>query len=313
MHIFIGILFILATAIPSLANDSSVAITPKGLEFREEKGILLEQEKLLMSPSKIQIEYQFNNTTPNDIETDVAFPIPEYGPKLSSATGGIPEFTDFTVQINDSLVKPKKIIMALVNGKDYAEMLIRQNISITNFEKTEYGVLDKALDKLKIKLGKNFQRFQKLGIVDEDGFPQWNVSITYHWHMRFPSGKTTFVKHTYKPYSGYEYSYSGKVDDFTKEACLDAKASDKVKKIFRKKNGVLKEWLPYILTTANNWQKPIKDFQLVIKKKPAQVVSLCSDSAFTEVTPTEMRVNKKDYVPTKDLTVYFFSEMAQGD
>ena len=313
MRVLFVILIFLAMVNPVMANDSSVAVTPNGLEFREEKGILLEQEKLFINPKKIQIEYKFKNTTPNDIETEVAFPIPEYGPKFSSAAAGIPDFKDFTVRINDSLVTPKKDVKALVNGQDYSELLVKKKISITNFARTEYGVLDGQLDQLKNKIGKDFERFKKLGIIDGDGFPLWNVSITYHWHMKFPAEKTISVKHTYTPYTGYEYNYSDKMDSFTKVACLDAKAKTGVKKLSQKKNGVLKEWIPYILKTANNWQKPINYFQLIVKKKSEQVVSLCSDSSFTKTTSTELQLVIKDYIPTKDLTVYFFSEMAQGE
>lgn len=66
--------------------------------------------------------------------------------------------------------------------------------------------------------------------------------------------------------------------------------------------------VPYILTTANNWAGPIKNFKLRIKKdKPSTLVSLCWDG-LKKVSDLEFHGERKTFLPKSDLNVLFIHE-----
>jgi len=77
----------------------------------------------------------------------------------------------------------------------------------------------------------------------------------------------------------------------------------------------------YILTTANTWRTPIKDFQLVVERPETTAFSSASDQAGKtfvsfcwdgEVQPLDknhFRARKADFVPARELVVYYL----QGD
>ena len=64
-------------------------------------------------------------------------------------------------------------------------------------------------------------------------------------------------------------------------------------------------WVSYILTTANTWQTPIQDFELIVKAAGDQIVSFCWDGPVERVDPTTLRARKADFIPTKELKIYF--------
>jgi len=65
-------------------------------------------------------------------------------------------------------------------------------------------------------------------------------------------------------------------------------------------------WLDYILTTANSWKTPIKEFELVVEKsKPADLVSFCWDGPVVRVDADHFAAKLANFVPTKELQVLF--------
>ncbi len=70
-----ALLFILS---PALANDSTAALGAGGIVFTRSEHIAMEQEDLFVSREKIRVAYVFQNTSNKDIQTRVAFPIPEF-------------------------------------------------------------------------------------------------------------------------------------------------------------------------------------------------------------------------------------------
>jgi len=79
----------------------------------------------------------------------------------------------------------------------------------------------------------------------------------------------------------------------------------------------------YILTTANTWKGPIHDFELVVEKpapekpvsgQPANgrggdySVSFCWDGPVEHPDQTHFIAHKTDFVPSRELTVYFFPD-----
>ena len=67
------------------------------------------------------------------------------------------------------------------------------------------------------------------------------------------------------------------------------------------------DWVSYILTTANTWQTPIKDFELIVQAKKGKLITFCRDGPVHKKENEQYRVHKTDFVREKDLKVYFLS------
>ena len=309
----------------AIANDTIVEITPQGLQFKREDKISIEKESLHISLKKIEVSYIFKNHSSKDITAEVAFPVPPYriyDLLIGNHSHKPIQFGDFKAKVNNKQTSYKKEIRALVNGKDYAPLLQSLNISIEDFGKYDLANPDGANDVLRLtKEDKN--KLLELGILNE-GEPVWTVEIKYHWTQTFPANSSVNIKHSYTPYYGGMYGVfqewqnevSGEVDSgIMQESCL---AQDTKKAIeeraFAKVKGTHKainlyyDWVSYILTTANNWKQPIKDFHLIIEKPENAITSLCFGHKLIKTSPTRFEAHIKNFIPEKDLKVYFIFE-----
>ena len=73
----LGLLLCLGGAAVS-ANDSVATLGAGGLVFTKTEAIAMEQEDLFISEDNIRVAYVFRNTSKKDINTRVAFPVPEF-------------------------------------------------------------------------------------------------------------------------------------------------------------------------------------------------------------------------------------------
>ena len=73
----LGLLLCLGGAAAS-ANDSVATLGAGGLVFTKTEAIAMEQEDLFISEDNIRVAYVFRNTSKKDINTRVAFPVPEF-------------------------------------------------------------------------------------------------------------------------------------------------------------------------------------------------------------------------------------------
>ena len=75
-------------------------------------------------------------------------------------------------------------------------------------------------------------------------------------------------------------------------------------------------WVDYILTTANNWKTPIKDFELLVERPKGETkrrsrfdtwyVSFCWDGDVSEIDSDHFLARKVNFVPKRELRVFFF-------
>jgi hypothetical protein len=80
-------------------------------------------------------------------------------------------------------------------------------------------------------------------------------------------------------------------------------------------------WVDYILTTANSWKTPIKDFTLVIDRTKGsstassgtRYVSLCWDGPINKLDADHLVAHKANFVPQKELSVAFISFLGPPD
>ena len=61
--------------------------------------------------------------------------------------------------------------------------------------------------------------------------------------------------------------------------------------------------MSYILTTANNWATPIRDFRLVVDKgSPDALVSFCG-TGVKKIGPTQFEMRATDFAPERELEI----------
>ncbi len=75
---------------------------------------------------------------------------------------------------------------------------------------------------------------------------------------------------------------------------------------------VYASWVDYILTTANSWKTPIKNFELIVEKGPdpygrQPFVSFCWDGPVKKLDATHFQATATDFVPRHELHILFMS------
>ncbi len=300
------------------ADDGALTETPAGgLQWSREPAVSMVKERLTISMQKVTVEFEFLNETDHDISARVGFPIPDYtfayrqpvifpfAPEGSNSS----YFNDFTVWINDKQRKYQTEERAFLNGKDYTETLTKYGVNIGTFgEKNDNGMDPSDPDDQLTRLRKDQrEELVKLGLIDEAVDPQWTVRKTHHWTQLFPAHEVVRIRHEYTPVigsSGFGLSLESLKD--YENMCLDDNVFNRLK---TKPDGKTVEcvvrWVKYILTGANTWKTPIKDFELIVDKSLADNVSFCWDGKVENQDANHVVVRVKDFVPTKDLTVYY--------
>jgi hypothetical protein len=313
-----------------LGNDSAAEIAAGGIRLRKEPRISLEKERLTISLEKVTVEYEFLNTTDQDVETEVAFLVPpyEYHPM---GRGWAHNFGDFRLWIDGREINCRLDIRAKLRGRDYTELLNSLGIDIQTF-----GNLGSEADVGKSQIGRLSvpmrERLSQVGLVGgEYGFPLWSVHKTYHWRQRFPAHKTLGIRHEYEPVYGFQPVKKAQIRGELKGVCLDPSVEKsllglralKLEKRRREHGTPLHEdleyvhaiWVKYLLTTANTWRTPIKNFELIIEGpdttrwmgEPKRVgTSVCWDGTVQRLDKDRFVGGKTNFIPTRELAVYYF-------
>jgi hypothetical protein len=312
------------TSAALLGNDGSATATPTGgIQLTREARISMEKERLTIGSDQVAVEYEFLNTTDQDVTTEVAFPVPGYnlGSLFSPSLHG--DLENWHVWVEGKELKYQTEVKALVNGVDQAALLRRLSIDIESFGHFDQHADGNITEDIQ-KLSKPEQEeLTRAGLFEDGIVPTWTVLKTYHWQQRFPAHKILHVKHQYTPELGLEHldldNLQGKTEEpFAKlsDSCVDPALRKTLIAAVPNDNGfggggfINPVWVDYILTTANTWKTPIKDFELVIEKpKPeGQVqyyVSLCWDGKM-EMRAGTLVAKAANFVPKRELRVMFF-------
>jgi hypothetical protein len=305
------------------ANDgSALANAAGGIQLKREARVSMEKERLTISPTLITVEYEFLNTTDSDITSEVAFPVPEYniGYNFTAAPA---DLASWRLWVEGKELKYQTEVKALLKGKDYAEVLRGMSIDAPTYGRWHYEGGGKEVDDIQKLPKAKRAALIRLGLIGDDGTPAWSVRKTYHWEQTFPAHKVLHVRHEYQPQLGLEHlnaeslqradkQYNAKLSD----ACVDPSLLKTLIAAAPNDNGfaegyVEPRWVDYILTTANTWKTPIKDFELILQKPKAKgkerhYLSLCWDGKVEAAGPDEFRAKATDFVPKKELRVMFF-------
>ncbi|RYG09868.1 MAG: DUF4424 domain-containing protein, partial [Chitinophagaceae bacterium] len=76
------------------------------------------------------------------------------------------------------------------------------------------------------------------------------------------------------------------------------------------KEGLNWTHISYILLTANNWQGPIKEFELTIKKQQAaDILSLCFAGTLKKIDPVTFVFRQANFRPQEDISLLFIRKV----
>jgi hypothetical protein len=342
--------FGLFTSAEALSDDSAASIAAGGLVPRRETRIVMAKEVVQISLTKAVVDYDFRNDTNQDVTTEVAFPVPSYnfdilGPDITQQS-----FSDFQLLVNGAPVRYSTEVKATLNGQDVTDTLNKYKIDIRNLADPDWNSVAENGGVHFVdfeRLSKSDQKqLEEWGLFDRqlEAFimPRWDVHLQYHWRQTFPAHSTVHIRHEYSPVLGEgDSDFSPEVvalakrqPHFRGSAKLDANDRDGLNllmgfcpddellemlesKVWVQSNGFRDEmggadWVDFILTSANTWQRPIEDFTLIIERPQNDnrwsLISFCppAESKVQEPDEAHIRVHLTNFVPDSELRIGFF-------
>jgi hypothetical protein len=287
---------------PAIADDGAASLAAGGIVFTHHIAVRMANEDLYVSPELVRVRFEFANDTPNDIETVVAFPLPdidladEYasmvGPDLPSSDPV--NFMNFKARVDGRPIAFRTERHALIGERDVTGLIVPTG-SQTDVLTIGLRVLSNTLSPAELA------RLNKAGLLDGktgDYGPKWHVRTRFFWTQRFPAHRHIVIEHTYRPLSGTWNSADAVVADSKLDArfCIDSSVKDLV----FKDAGAFET--DYILKTAKTWNGPIGHFHMTLDKlKTLNSLSLCWDGDLHRTGLTTFEFSQDNFVPTRDI------------
>ncbi|WP_246765241.1 DUF4424 domain-containing protein [Aminobacter sp. SR38] len=313
-----------AMSAPASANDTTAQLGAGGLIIGRSDQIAMESEDLFISPEKVTVDYVFRNNSDKDVETLVAFPMPdiEGSPyaNVDIPVDASDNFLGFSVSIDGQEVKPELQHSAFAVGLDIGKELDANGVPYFPFGDATL----KALEKLSSEVAADWQNRGLIALNEyDDGSgmksvrePLWQLHSAYWWRASFPAGKPVKVAHSYKPSVGgtagvsfyTDGKFQGQYDGYKRKYCLDESFERAVEKAAKNSGDgfppYTETWLSYVLTTGGNWALgTIGKFRLTIDKgDPANIVSFCG-AGVKKVGLTTFEMTATDFYPERDIEI----------
>jgi len=317
------ILALYATA--AMANDTTAELKTGGLVYTRSDAISMEEEKLYISPKEVRVDYVFRNTSEAEVETYVAFPMPDIsgGPDQNVDAGDVESdnFLGFTVTQDGADLKPSLQQRAYVGDLDMTDAVKTAGVPMNPQSQTAR----EAIKKLSPETIEDWlTRGLLIPDIYDDGsgmkkeyMPMWTLKSAYFWKTSFPTDRDIKVSHRYRPSVGGTVATTfldendepkgERFEEYRKKFCVD----DGFVKLARKSNAAMREghpslvenWISYVLTTGANWAGPIKKFTLIVDKGEGDnYVSFCG-TGVKKTGPTTFEMTAVDFYPEKDLDI----------
>jgi len=320
MRILMMAVGVAAFAGAALADDSSAALQAGSIVFTKNTPVKMAAEDLFVSPGAVRIRFEFSNPTRRDVETLVAFPLPDlsasefWGSPIGTVTDDPKNFVGFKAVVDGKPVPFTIEQRAFVKNKDVTASVLAAGAPLNPTSNDGYAKLA-GLPKEKQKA------LVAAGVAESDGgelIPQWTVRTRFYWPQKFPAGKTVVIEHSYQPVTGQSFfstEYQKRSEKFGGiDYCFDAQtwAALEAKTGKARNNPDMGSYMvayqtAYILTTAGNWQGPIGRFHLTIDKKaPDNLISLCWDGELKKTGPTSFEFSQENFAPKRDLHFVVF-------
>ena len=312
-----------AAAVPAVADDSSAMLGAGGLQFTKAADIRMAREDLFISPNAVRIRYAFANDGASDVDTLVAFPLPdidtyEFAESPIGTMGKDPvNFVDFKVVVDGSAVPVQVEQRAFVGNRDVTQTVKAAGLPVNMLASGGYDALDK-LPAAKKKALEQAGLAENGGAPDQE-FPKWTVRTKFFWTQHFPAGKTIIVEHSYHPVTGqaffsdYELDKKGDAQGANWQGtyCMDSTTLTAIRqKIAARKaanpdNALLNiSSTDFILKTANNWKGGIGVLHLTVDKlKPDNILSMCWNGELKKTGPTVFESTLTNVQPASDIKI----------
>jgi hypothetical protein len=287
----------LLIAVPAaLADDSSAELGAGGIVLTKNADIRMATEDLTISPRQVKVHYTFMNDSGRDIDTIVAFPLPDIDnaelaeSPIGTTAGSGPNFVGFKLMVDGKPVTATPEEKAIFKGKDVTALVRAAGVPL-NY------VVGGGYDKTHAMTKAQLAPLLKAGLIENEGDDKdpnyhalWTTTTKFWWKMHFPAGKTVTVDHTYQPVTGQSFFSDSEINtpdkdyDNTKIYCIDAGTRATILKMIKDTaaknlpNGSLLNAYrtDFVIKTANNWKGPIGKFHLTIDKlKPTSALSIC--------------------------------------
>jgi hypothetical protein len=321
MRFVIAILMFLGWFVPAAANDSMAEIAIGGLTLKETDAISLDSEDLYISKDEVRVNYSFTNATDKDVETLVAFPLPDqvYDENGEGYFHDMKKELEFQTRVDGVPITYDIIEQALQEGVDITQRITTLGLPLNASDDAQgFSAKVATLPETELK-----------SLLDEglihnqggDGPPfyasTWSLRATVTRKQIFPAGKTISVEHRYKPIAGGsvggalnpEFRKEDWSREHGKKFCIEDSWYAAFDKALAGKANVevgapyTEWWIGYVLSSGANWKGPIKDFRLVVDKGNADnLVSFCAEGV-KKISPTQFEVKKTDFEPRDDLNI----------
>jgi hypothetical protein len=313
------------------ANDSSAALGASGVVLTQTADIRMAREDLYVSPHKIRIRYEFVNDSAKDIDTVVAFPLPDidtrrfYVEPLGTVTDDPINFVGFSVVADGQRVTPNVEQRAFYKDKDVTAILASAQIPVNVVSGKDVQFM-LHLSPTQVKI------LESADLGDHESgdgeTPHWIIRTKFWWKQSFPAGKTVVLEHSYQPVTGQTFfigQYVGTKPDedgaaYFKNYCIDAGTRKAIASRIASKTGnpddsgaMIAFATDYILMSGNNWKGPIGHFHLTLdKEKPDNILSLCWDGNLKKTKPTTFEESRENFGPTQDIKLLVLQNRPPG-
>lgn len=309
------------------ADDSSAMLKAGSIVFTKNTPVRMAAEDLYVSPTAVRIRFEFENPTGRDVETLVAFPLPDISTwdfaesPIGTITDDAKNFIGFKAVVDGKPVTVTVEQRAFLKNKDVTAQLVAAGAVIN-------PVADGGYDKL-AKLPKEKKKaLIAAGLAEGDGadefYPKWTVQTKFYWTQKFPAKKKVVIEHAYQPVTGQSFFTTAyhKRGDKNLFGNLDYCIDERTWATLSARTGgdgepsdgtrlMTTYETSYILSTAGNWQGPIGRFHLTLDKlKPDNILSLCWDGELKKSGPTTFEFNKDNFAPKRDIVMVVFENAA---
>ena len=320
---------LLATA--SSADDSSAALGMGGVQFTQSAAIRMAEEDLGISPKHVQIRFVFANDSGRDIDTLMAFPLPDINTAeftnspIGTVTNDPVDFVGFSVKADGKPVAVSVEQKAFYNGHDVTAVIRSVGLPVNVITESGYKALVALPEaKRKVLVAADLAEFDD----NNNAQPHWIVQTKFYWTQHFPAGKTVVLEHGYQPVTGQSFfggtwfrQDSDETKGEIKSWCIDPPTVTALRqKIVAKlkadaqAGGYLNAFeTDYVLSTGNNWKGPIGRFHLTLDKlKPDNILTLCWGGHLKKTGPTTFEDVQENFVPKSDIRMLVLDSTPPG-
>lgn len=304
----------------AIADDSSAALGMGGVQLTQSAEIRMAAEDLYISPAKVRVRFEFANDSGKDIDTAVAFVLPDIDTSeftesaLGTTTNDPVNFVGFQVLADGKKIPFQVQQRAIYQGRDVTAIVKAAGLPVN-------VVIAGSWDRLKTLTPANRKMLEAQGLTDSESgdgeHPHWTVETRFYWNQKFPAGKTVVFEQSYQPVTGqaffmneelappargdFSYGVNYCFDQGTRAAIRKQLA---ISKAANRQDGAMLYALTtnYILMTGNNWKGPIGRFHLTLdKEKPDNVLSLCWDGEMKKTGATTFEAVRENFAPRHDI------------